>query len=99
MDKIKLTDCYLPVEERSEISLFLIHPSSIKEQLVEKKSDMVVLTKEEYEADKKKTAEDAFEMGFKRKTHETETYSDGFNWLLYEKTTPNKEGYINNLFK
>ena len=63
---VKTKTVYLPVERETNSAvcrwdeLWLEWKMS---QYIELHSNMVVLTKEQYEADKKKTAEDAFDAG------------------------------------
>jgi hypothetical protein len=62
-------------------------------EAIEKHSNMVVLTKEQYEADKRKTAEDAFEWGMRYGMDLIHSAENGDDPTLL-----NKEEYLTQLF-
>jgi hypothetical protein len=90
MEKIVTQDVYLPIKGEELPNNWNVLHDKGKRVVVNKKENMVVLTKEQYEADKSKTAEQAFIAGQK--------YMDGIN--RFRKTSePTKEQYLNQLFK
>jgi hypothetical protein len=96
MEKIVTQDVWIPVEKETKYAIRKWDAKAGEwtiKQNAEKLENMVVLTKEQYEADKRKTAEDAFEWGMRYGMDLIHSAENGDDPTLL-----NKEEYLTQLF-
>jgi hypothetical protein len=96
MEKIETKTVYLPAERETNSAVCRWDEKWLEwkmSQYIEMHSNMVVLTKEQYEADKRKTAEDAFEWGMRYGMDLIHSAENGDDPTLL-----NKEEYLTQLF-